>query len=687
MRPSPVLLAAALLLGCSSALTSTLARDEPRDDWAPTDEQETLAREIVDQLQRRHYRPLTFDDRLGGELLDRYLEVLDPARLYLMRADVEEYARESDRFDDWARAGELDQAFSIFERFQQRRLDRLAFALGLVDEELPAWTYDAPTTIDLDRTDDPWPVDAAASEALWRQRLKNEALGLRLAGSEPEDVARTLERRYRTLLQRVEQTNDADVFRIYMGVVTRGYDPHTEYFPPWEAEDFDIQMSLSFEGIGAMIGTDGEFCSISRIMPGGPAEQSGELRAGDRIAAVGQGEDGELVDVVGWRTDEVAEMIRGPAGSVVRLAIVPAEQADTTKRTIVTLTRNEVELEEQAAGRQVVEVERDGATHRVGVIRLPAFYIDFRAANAGDPDFRSSSRDVRHHLRDLLVEGVDGIVLDLRGNGGGSLYEAEVLTELFVGGGPIVQIQDAKGRVEVATSPRRRPAYTGPLAVLVNRLSASASEIFAAAVQDTGRGVVLGTRTFGKGTVQSMEPVEDGRLKFTNAKFYRISGASTQHRGVLPDLDFPALYDPEEIGESVYDEALPWDTIDAVPHRRSDTIAELRARLRLRHDERLAADPDWVALTQQLDAMRALREQTEASLDEEARRAERELVDERMLEIENARRRAHGLEPVSSLEESEDPDADALFTREAAAVLADMIELGGEGERTRWVAR
>lgn len=632
---------------------------------APTIDQRKTCRMVTMALEGNHYRRLAVDDELSRRILDRYLEALDPSRLFLLQGDVQQFLRYSLVLDDAIEVGDLTAAYEIFNRFQERRVAVFERTLEWVGDDLDGLTFDGDAWMETDRDDEPWPRDEEEQAALWRLRFENDALSLRLADKSMEEISDLLTRRYEDRLRRAEQVNGKDAFRVFMNAVTGCFGPHTEYFPPHESENFNIQLGLTVHGIGALLGTEDEYCQVNEVIAGGPAERDGRLKEGDRIVSVGQGADGDLVDVVGWRNDEIVDLIRGEKGTVVRLGILPAGVNDLASAKVYALTRDEVKLEEQSAKSRIEETVRDGRAWKVGVIELRAFYMDFEAARRGDEDYKSATRDVARLIDELKADGVDGIVLDLRGNGGGSLNEAEDLTALFLGDGPVVQVRDMRDRVEVLPGDDRGPAraakWDGPLCVMIDRISVSASEIFAAAVQDAGRGVVVGQRTFGKGTVQRLVPMGGGQLKITLAKFYRVSGGSTQHLGVVPDVAFPSLYDPEDIGESALDEALPWDQIEAVPHRHDPRVSDLRDLLQRRHEERRAGDAELTYLLERVAYAERIAADTRLSLNEAERRRQREEAEEGLLAIENRRRVALGLDELGSLDE---PDADALRDRD-----------------------
>src|SRR5690606_593342 len=464
-----------------------------------------------------------------------------------------------------------------------------------------------------DREDAPWPADEAELDTLWRKTLRNEWLRLKLAGREADDIRTTLDKRYVNMLDNVNELEGRDVFQIFMNAYAGAIDPHTAYFTPRTAENFNLSMSLSLEGIGAVLQKQDDVTVIREIMPGGPADKSGLLGPGDRIIGVGQGSDGEVEDVIGWRLDNVVEKIRGPKGSLVRLAVVPAKAGLDSEPVRVAITRDEVRIEDQAAKAEVYDIEGgDGmADRRIGVIELPGFYQDFEGRRMRRDDYASATRDVARLLREFDGQGVDGVVLDLRDNGGGSLNEAIELTGLFIDDGPVVQVRESGGRISVEGDEDAGVAWDGPLAVLVNRRSASASEIFAGAIQDYGRGLVIGETTFGK-------------VQLTVAQSLRVSGRSTQNKGVVPDIRFPASMDAGEYGESTYDNALPWTKISAVPHTTYGDFAPLLERLDERHHERVAQDIEFGWWKEDVERTRELLERDWISLNEDERRAERE---------------------------------------------------------------
>ncbi len=655
-----------------------------------SDTQRETIIELVETLEERHYAKLEYNDQLSSQHLDNYIARLDGAKMFFLAADIEEFEKYRTVMDDQLPKGKLDAGFFIFNRFQQRLENRLEQVVETLPETVAAMNFDREESYLLDTEERQWATRQAELDERWRLHLKNQVLSLKLAEKEQEEIAPTLVKRYSNQLKRVQQYNEQDVFQIYANALTELYDPHTNYFSPRRSENFNINMSLSLEGIGAVLQLEDEYTKVARLVPKGPADKQGELHPSDRIVGVGQGEDGEIEDVIGWRLDEVVELIRGPKDSTVRLEVIPAKSKTTDQRKVITIVRNQVKLEEQSAQKEILEIPNGDQVLKVGVIDIPAFYIDFDAMRRGDKEYKSTTRDVRKLLGELQAEGVDGILVDLRNNGGGSLQEANELTGLFIEYGPTVQIRHSSRRVWRDGKRLKTDYYEGPLVVLINRLSASASEIFAGAIQDYERGIIVGDRSFGKGTVQTMVPLTEGQLKVTESKFYRISGESTQHRGVVPDVVFPSLYDPEEIGESSLDHALDWDQINPVRHRRYEDLSSVVPRLGTLFEERSTSNPDFVFLEEQIGLAQQTREIKELPLKEAERIALRESQESKALLIENKRRVARGEEPLASLEndaldeedealdeaaDTDDEEMPDVLLTEAGNVLVDALLL------------
>jgi carboxyl-terminal processing protease len=649
---------------CAAALVS------PAYALAPTEAQSATLLELVDVIEERHYASRRYDDGLSAQHFHAYVDALDPQRMFFDAADIAEFSGWQLELDNAGRSGDLTPAFTMFNRYHQKLKERLESILATLPDTLSQFDYSVEEYLVIDHSTMPWAEGTLELDDRWRKRLKNQALSLKMADKAPDEIPTTLERRYQNQLNRLDQYNAQDVFQLYANTLAEQYDPHTNYFSPRRAENFDINMSLSFEGIGAILQIDDEYAKVARLVPAGPADKQGELKPSDLIIGVGQGTAGPIEDVVGWRLDEIVDLIRGPQNTTVRLEVIPGK-GKTDQRRIVSIQRNEVKLEEQAAQKEVIEFEDDNQKkHRIGVIDIPAFYIDFEAYRRGDKNYRSTTRDVNRLINELVAEGVEGIVIDLRDNGGGSLQEANQLTGLFIEYGPTVQIRSAESRVWRDGKRRRSNYYEGPLAVMINRLSASASEIFAGAIQDYGRGIVVGEQSFGKGTVQSLVPLQEGQLKITESKFYRISGDSTQHRGVIPDIDFPSVFDPTQIGESALDNALSWDQISPARFNRYNDYDAILPGLMALHQQRAANDPDYRYLEDQVEMAREARSVSALPLQESGRLAMRDEQEAKALAIENRRRSAKGLTPLESLatadQESEEESSQSAETPVAA---------------------
>ena len=648
---------------------------------APASAQSDTLKEIIEVIEDRHYASRRYDDGLSAQHFTAYLDALDPQRMFFDADDIDLFSQWRLALDNAGRAGNLAPAFTMFNKYHDELKGRLTGILNTLPETIESFDFEVEEYLDIDRSAMPWAQDDAELDERWRKRIKNQALSLLLAEKAPEEIPETLERRYQSQLKRLGQYNAQDVFQIYANTLAEQYDPHTNYFSPRRAENFDINMSLSFEGIGAILQIDDEYAKVTRLVPAGPADKQGGLRPSDLIMGVGQGETGPIEDVIGWRLDEIVDLIRGPRDTTVRLEVIP-DKGKTDQRRVVPIRRNEVKLEEQAAQKQIIEfTDEDGQTHRVGVIDIPAFYIDFEAYRRGDKLYRSTTRDVKKLVDELVSDGVEGIVIDLRDNGGGSLQEANQLTGLFIEYGPTVQIRSAESRVWRDGKRRRSQYYEGPLAVMINRLSASASEIFAGAIQDYGRGIIVGEQSFGKGTVQSLVPLQEGQLKITESKFYRVSGGSTQHRGVVPDINYPSLFDPEKIGESALDNALAWDQIAPTRFNRYDNYDSILPTLASLHNARAANDPDYQFLQDQVDLAQGARAISVLPLQQSGRIAMRDEQEALALAIENKRRLSKGLEPLETLDTDDDvPESTPTVSNEESALPHNEVEDAADDE-------
>ncbi|MFI8582933.1 carboxy terminal-processing peptidase [Ectopseudomonas khazarica] len=685
MKRSLASTALALVLGFSALPLA--AKTTPATSWdylQPDRDQVIASLNVVELLKRHHYNKPPLNDERSIKIYDNYLKLLDPSRSYFMASDIAEFNQWRNQFDDLLKSGNLEPGFAIYRRHLTRLQERLDFALAELAKGVDKIDFSVDEDLQVDREKAPWAKDRAELDDLWRKRVKDEVLRLKIAGKETKDIQELLTKRYKNQLKRLKQTRGEDVFQAYINAFATTYDPHTTYLSPDNAENFDINMSLSLEGIGAVLQSDNEHVKVVRLVPAGPAEKSKQIAPADKIVGVAQGND-EMVDVIGWRLDEVVKLIRGPKGSTVRLEVIPASNPPTDQTSkVVTITREAVKLEEQAAKKKVLHLKQDGRDYKLGVIELPAFYLDFKAFRAGDPNYKSTTRDVKQLIDELRAEKVDGLVIDLRNNGGGSLQEATELTSLFIEQGPTVLVRNADGRVDVLADENKGIYYNGPLAVLVNRLSASASEIFAGAMQDYHRALILGGQTFGKGTVQTIQPLNHGELKLTLAKFYRVSGQSTQHQGVLPDIAYPDVMHTKDIGESALPAAMPWDSIRPAIKPELDPIKPFLTQLQSKHDQRTAQDPDFLFTRASIDLSKQLMAETTVSLNEVKRRAQQAAIEAKQLKLENDRRVAKGEKPLAELAK-EDEDAlpvedkgkpeDDAYLSESGHILIDYLSL------------
>ncbi len=693
-----------LLAFALSAPVALLARaDTPLLPSAATADQATTAKLVYGLLSdsRYAYRPRALDAETSQDVFKRYLESLDGGKQFFTQADITRFEPFKAGIADAIRGGELDPAFEIFAVYRQRVEQRIGYARQLLKQE-PDFSRDE--AFAYDRKDVAWAASDAELNELWRKSVKNDWLRLKLAGKPAAEIRKTLDKRYATLLKSVGELKGEDVFSFFLNSYTSAVDPHTDYFTPRTAENFNQAMSLSLEGIGAQLQRQDDMVVIREIIAGGPAALDGTLKPGDRIVGVGQGKSGPVEDVIGWRIDDVVAKIRGKKDTQVRLEFIPAEEGVDGKHHHVTLTRQKVRLAEQAAKGETMTLPGTAGEpeRRIGIIKLPTFYQDFEGRRRNATDYASATRDVAKLLAGFKADKLDGVVLDLRNNGGGSLDEAIELTGLFIEQGPVVQVRESGGRVTVNSDRNQDVAWDGPLAVLINRGSASASEIFAGAIQDYGRGLVIGETTFGKGTVQNIvdldrwpasEKQRFGQVKLTIAQFFRVSGSSTQHKGVVPDLAFPASVDASEFGESTYDNALPWTRIAAVPHTRYGNFAPLLPKLETRHKSRVAEDVEFKWWNEDVQQFRAEAAKKAVSLNEAERRAERERQEKQRKERQEIRKQLGlALDPLAedsddgltgnerdivkdaAREKAAEKRPDPLL-RESAAILADAVNL------------
>ena len=676
------------------AITSsahTLAAESP-PVLEPLPQQAEAAQLTSEFLTRFHYEPVPLDDKLSVKIMDRFVDSLDPDRLIFLQSDVDRFRRDSTKIDDAIKEENLSIPFDIFNAYEQRIVDHITYARGLLDKK---FDFSLDETYPLHRDKGPWPKSEAESNDLWRKRVKNDWLRLKLAGKDDASIRDTLDKRYKNILERTNKSKSDDVFQLFMAAYTTSVDPHTDYFGAAASAEFDISMKLSLVGIGAVLQERDDYTTIREVVAGGPAQLSGKLAVGDRIIGVGQGEKGPIKEVVGMRLDEVVQLIRGDKGSVVRLDILPADAGPDGNHHIVRLVRDKISLDKQAAQKTVLPVKDGDIIRKIGVITLPAFYEDIEARQKGDQNYRSASRDVARLIEELKNEKVDGLLIDLRNNGGGSLSEAIDLTGLFIGKGPVVQQRNAKGEIRVESDNFSTPLWKGPLGVLINRGSASASEIFAAAMQDYDRGVIIGEPSFGKGTVQTVVDLDEivqnpnpkfGELKLTIAQFFRVNGGTTQLRGVTPDINLPGLYDLKTVGESSFDNALPWTQVKPAKYKPFDQTKALLPKLQSLHDARVQKDPDFQLFVEDVAHLQKQRAKTVLSLNETERRNEMQAQEKRL----KARIIANdgfeeseddGLQPgerslsEDMAREKSRKNAKDVLRDEAAAIVADLADL------------
>lgn len=673
---------------------------EGSDNLMPDKQQSVVAKELVNLIENFHYKKVSINDEFSADVFDRYLKALDPGRSYFLQSDIQDFEQFKTKLDDDLRAGDLSAPFYIFNVYQKRYNDRLHFALSKINNK---FAFNANDQYVYDREKLPWLASEAEANDLWTKRVKYELLNLKITGSDEAKNVKTLKQRYENLLSFSAKTNSQDVFQIIMNAFTEAVDPHTNYFVPNRAQEFNEDLSRTFEGIGARLQLENEVVKVAEIIPGGPAFKAKTLHAGDRIIAVAQGKDGDFVDVVGWRIDVTVTKIKGPKGTIVRLKVIPAGQELSSRPKIVELVRDKVILEEQSAKKSIKTVTQDGKTYKIGVIQIPAFYADFKAMQAGDANYKSTTRDVRLLIDTLKQQKVDGLLIDLRSNGGGSLPEAISLTGLFIKTGPVVQVRDARNRIEVDQDEDPAIAWNGPLGVMVDRFSASASEIFAGAIQDYGRGIILGTQTYGKGTVQQgidmsrvIGPAEKlmllaaknkgeavmvgsaapqfGQINLTMAKFYRVNGSSTQHRGVMPDIQFPMVFPADKYGESSEPSALPWDTIAPSKYVAVANLGDVKQKLSALHEQRMQKSAEFKNLKEDIDLFRKRDGETSVTLNEAQLKKERDEQEAKNLARENESRIARGLTPLKKGEAKPKDQLD-FIQDESLKVMADFIEL------------
>lgn len=635
------------------------------------------ARIITYLLDNNHYRKIRFNDSLSSVVFDRYFEELDNSKMYFTAADLKDFEQYRYRIDDLCKVENVTPAFEIYARFQERYRSRLKDVITRLVPQNFDFTVDEYYETDRDHL--PWAKSKEELDDIWRKAVKSQALSLKLTGKKQEEITDVLKKRFERLLKTYDQLNSEDVFSYYMNCITEAYDPHTNYLSPKATDLFKQSMTLSLEGIGARLQTENDYTKVVEIIPGGPADKSKQLHPNDLISGVAQGIEGEMVDVVGWRIDEVVKLIKGPKGTIVRLQVLPAATGVNGPPIVLSFVREKVKLEDLAAKKKVISYSTNGKNMKLGVITLPSFYMDFDAYQKGDKNYRSTTRDVKKLIEELQTEGVNGIVMDLRNNGGGSLAEAIDLTGLFIKDGPVVQVKSSDDRVQVGLDEDKQIEYNGPLVVLTNRFSASASEIFAGAIQDYHRGLVVGESTYGKGTVQTVIDLDRfikdsdkvGELKLTFQKFYRVTGSSTQHKGVTPDVQLPSALSPEQFGESASPSALPWDVIRKADYQSTtDVNDKLVASINKSYQERLQFDPSLKKYAGEMEGVRKNLKETRISLNEVKRKKEMDEAEKEKSANTNLDTKIGSKEGLSTDDLSKLKDE---VLREGLLILSEMV--------------
>jgi len=636
----------------------------------PEEQHAIVLQASMEIVAANHYNKFKLDDQFSSQAFDNYLKHLDPGKVYFLQSDIQNFEKYRYGIDEMIGSGNVFPAFEMYNVLMKRIKDRINYSLDLIKNDFDFTQTDS---FRFDREKSPWCADTAEQNKLWNRKIKYECLVIRSTGKDFKSYSETIRKRYQNYDKQASKTKSEDVFANFMNALTELADPHSNYFSPRYAEDFNQSMSLSLEGIGAQLKVDGEYTTVVMIIKGGPADSSKKLFANDKIIAIGQGRDSEMVNVIDWRIDDVVSLIRGKKGTIVRLEIIPA--SDPSKTKIIELVRDKIKLEEQACKSSIKDVTVNGKKLKLGVINIPIFYIDFAAMQRGDKNYTSTTRDVKKIIVELKKQKVDGIMIDLRSNGGGSLQEAIELTGVFIKSGPVVQVREASGNVKIEKDMDDEIYYDGPLAVMVNRFSASASEIFAAAIQDYGRGIIVGERTYGKGTVQNVVDLNNmiripnkklGEVKITLAKFYRINGGTTQHNGVTPDILFPGVYDDPKYGEDGSSFALKWDSIAAVKFDRVGAVDRKKKTLIDNHLKRIQGNPEFKYLLEDIDYLKKVDSSDYVTLNEKKFKEESDTSDKLKKKRDEERKALN--------KGKDDKDAKDLILHETEMVIGDFLK-------------
>jgi carboxyl-terminal processing protease len=700
-----VLLAAALACKASPSKPIKVSKA----DLTPDDQQVIVCKKIAELITNYNYKKVELNDSISTVIFDRYIKSLDENHSYFLASDIKDFQKYKTVLDDDIKAGNLNDAFFIFNVFQKRYLEHVNYSLTRLNE---SFDFDKKESFVYDRDKLPWPASQAEMDQMWGQRVKYDLLNLKLASKDMTQNKETLKKRYENLISQANKLSNQDVFQYFMDAFTEAIDPHTNYFNPANAANFNIEMSRQLEGIGASLLVENEYVTIKSIVPGGPADKSKQVSVNDRIVGVAQGKVGEFQNVVGWRVENAIAIIRGTKGTTVRLELLPAGASAGAKPKVVELVREKIILKDQSAKKEIRTYNNNGKAVKIGVISIPAFYIDYNDYKAGNPNYKSTTHDVKILLDSLKQENVDGVVIDLRENGGGSLMEAIELTGLFIKQGPVVQVRDTKDQVDVEKDEDPSVTYSGPLGVLVDRFSASASEIFSGAIQDYGRGLILGTQTYGKGSVQNAidldrilgTPLRDklndlaanvsggkktktvstgsqstyGQLNLTIAKFYRVSGSSTQHKGVMPDIQFPSLIPLDKYGEDTEPSAMPFDIIEKSDFTKAGDFTPVLPQLKKMHDQRMATSDSYKYMLEDIADYKKHDTENSVTLNEAELKKQRDADEQKAIERNNLRRVALGL-PALKKGDKKPKDEDLDFVkREAGQIMTDYISLGSK---------
>ncbi|WP_259069077.1 carboxy terminal-processing peptidase [Mucilaginibacter sp. X4EP1] len=671
------------------------------NDIQPDEKQSIVVKTVAQFISNYNYKKVELNDSISQVVYTRYLKALDESHNYLLASDVQDFDKYKTVLDDDVKDGNLNDVFYIFNVYQKRYIEHIQYSIDHIDDN---FDYNKDETFTFDRETLPWVASQTEMDNIWHLRVKYDLLNLKLANADMAKNKETLRKRYQNLLTQANKLNNQDVFQVFMDAFTEAIDPHTNYFNPANAANFNIDMSRQLEGIGASLLNENEFITIKGIIAGGPADKSKLINVDDRIVGVGQGKDGEFQNIVGWRIENAIALIRGTKGTIVRLEILPKGSSVSSKPKIIELVREKIILKDESAKSEIRTYDSNGKTIKIGIISVPAFYIDFNDYKSGNPNYKSTTHDVKLIIDSLKQKGVDGIVMDMRQNGGGSLLEAVDLTGLFIKTGPVVQVRNSDNQVEVDKDDDPSIAYTGPLAILVDRFSASATEIFSGAIQDYGRGLIIGTQTYGKGSVQNAidldrvinpsiteriaaltkkgdKPVNTGsqsvfgQLNLTIAKFYRITGNSTQHKGVTPDIQFPSIIPLDKYGEDTEPSAMPFDVIAKSNYAKVGDFATVIPQLKKLHDQRMENSASYRYLLQDIADFKKHEDEKSITLNEQKLKQQRDADDKKAFEDENQRRVAMGL-PALKKGEAKPRNEDLDFLRkEAGQVLTDYIGL------------